>query len=318
MTKGTKIFMAFASGTESKENTRKLYMGIAPVYIVGINPNKDLLGKFYGYDIDEDPTYIGESEVGPEGNKKTVAQVRLDFLAISNAEKCNGIQMKTKISFFLKKEFRYNKDMTKVQVIDKYGQTAWPTIEEAKVKAIPQYENGPANLDKDYRPAYIGEEELTAFIKAYLNIPNPSYSYKDKKTGEVITKVLPNLEEALARLDGIEDYFKGNFKELESILKLQPNNVVKAMFGVRTTDEGKQYQAVYSQKFLKNIITDYSKLDEELQGRKNAGAYATTEFSIEPLHEYVVEKTDFNTPANMPFPSTTEPTAQAGPWGWAQ
>lgn len=308
-----KVMMAFAGGSESKESSRKLYTGIAPVFVTAVNPNKVVLGKFYGTEIEEDPVYIGESTVGDD----TVPQVRIDFLVVSDAAKSNGIAMKSKITFFIKKAVRYNRDKTKVQVIDKYGQTAWPTIEEAKIHAIPQYENGPANLDKDYRPAYIGEEELTGFIKAYLNIPNPSFSYKDKITNELIVKTLPNLDDALARLDNIDSYFKGDFKELESILKLQPTNVVKACFGVRTTDDNKQYQAVYTQKFLKNIITDYSRLDSDIQNRKAAGAYPTTEFSVAPLSEYSVESTDFSANA-MPFAPANDSseTPKAGPWGW--
>ena len=314
--KEAKVFMAFASGSESKENVRKLYKGVAPVFVRAVNPNKTVLSSFYGVDIEEDPVYMGETEIGNDGNKKTVPQVRIDFLVVTNPEKSNGIEMKTKISFFIKKAFRYNRENTKVQVIDKYGQTAWPTIEEAKVHAIPQYENGPANLDADYRPAYIGEEDLVGFIKAYLNIPNPSFSYKDKNTGEIVVKTLPNLDDALARLDGIDNYFKGDFKELESILKLRPNNVVKACFGVRTTDENKQYQAVYTQKFLKNVITDYSRLDKDIQDKKDAGSYSTTEFSTEPLHEYNVEPTNFSTGVSQ---STSEDSSStSGPWGWSK
>lgn len=312
--KGAKVFMAFASGSESKEHVRKLYIGIAPVFVAAVNPNKALLSKFYESDIDEEPVYLGESEVGPDGNKVKVPQVRIDFLVVSDAAKTNGIEMRTKITFFVKKAFRYNRDATKVQVIDKYGQTAWPTIEEAKIHAIPQYASGPANLDKDYRPAYIGEEELTGFIKAYLNIPNPSFSYKDKNTGELVTKTLPNLEDALARLDSIDNYFKGDYSELESILKLQPKNVVKACFGVRTTDDNKQYQAVFTQKFLKNSVTDYSSLDKEIQSRINAGGYSNTEFSVEPLHEYVVESTNFN---EAPSTISTDTPESASPWAWA-
>ena len=314
--KEAKVFMAFASGSESKENVRKLYKGVAPVFVRAVNPNKTVLSSFYGVDIEEDPVYTGETEIGNDGNKKTVPQVRIDFLVVTNPEKSNGIEMRTKISFFIKKAFRYNRENTKVQVIDKYGQTAWPTIEEAKVHAIPQYENGPANLDADYRPAYIGEEDLVGFIKAYLNIPNPSFSYKDKNTGEIVVKTLPNLDDALARLDGIDNYFKGDFKELESILKLQPNNVVKACFGVRTTDENKQYQAVYTQKFLKNVITDYSRLDKDIQDKKDAGSYSTTEFSTEPLHEYNVEPTNFSTGVSQ-SPSEDSPST-SGPWGWSK
>lgn len=309
-----KVFMAFASGSESKEHVRKLYIGVAPVFVTAVNPNKALLSKFYNFDVEEEPTYISEAEVGPDGNKVKVPQVRIDFLVVSDPAKCNGIEMRKSITFFIKKAIRYNRDATKVQVIDKYGQTAWPTIEEAKIHAIPQYASGPANLDKDYRPAYIGEEELTNFIKAYLNIPNPSYSYIDKNTGDKVVKTLANLDDALARLDNIDNYFKGDYSELESILKLQPKNVVKACFGVRTTDDNKQYQAVFTQKFLKNSVTDYSSLDKEIQSRINAGGYSNTEFSVEPLHEYVVESTNFNEASST---TSTDTPESASPWAWA-
>ncbi|MCG8399582.1 hypothetical protein LWS67_24145, partial [Bacillus atrophaeus] len=77
-------------------------------------------------------------------------------------------------------------------------------------------------------------------------------------------------------------------------ISLQPKNRVKGLFGVRTTEDGKQYQAVYVQKFLKNSVTDYSKLDAELQDRKAAGAYPTTEFEVCDLKVYTIEPTDFN------------------------
>ena len=141
-----KVFMAFASGSESKEHVRKLYIGIAPVFVTAVNPNKALLSKFYNFDVEEEPTYISEAEVGPDGNKVKVPQVRIVFLVLSDPAKCNGIEMRKSITFFIKKAIRYNRDATKVQVIDKYGQTAWPTIEEAKIHAIPQYASGPAIL----------------------------------------------------------------------------------------------------------------------------------------------------------------------------
>lgn len=303
--------MAIAQGSESKEFVRKLYIGVAPVYVVAVNPNKEMLSKFYDTNIEEEPEYISESTVGIGDDETKVPQVRIDFLTMTNPEKSNGIEMKSKITFFLKKAVRYNRDKSKVQVVDKYGMFAWPSIEEAKNNQIPQYSNGPATLDKDYRPAYVGEEELTNFIKQYLNIPNPSYGYIDKNTGERVVRVLPNLDDALARLDNIDSYFKGDFKELESVLKLQPKNMVKTMFGVRTTDDNKEYQAVYTQMFLKNSITDYSRLDKDLKSRKDAGAYPTTEFSIEPLHEYKVEATDFSKPVDTPFES---PSEVKGPW----
>lgn len=300
-----KIFMAFATGSESTEgNVVKKYTGVGSVGVLAVNPNKETLEKLYNTTINDDPSYLSEVEVGPEGNKYTVPQVRIDFIVQTDPEKCNGIDMKTKIPFFITKEVRYNRDRSKVQVINKYGETTWLPIENAKSGTVP------ANLSwfepADFRPAYIGEEDLTGFLKAYLNIPNKSYR---KSNGEVVE--LPNKADAEARLDKIENYFKGDYSELREAISLQPKNRVKGLFGVRTTEDGKQYQAVYVQKFLKNSVTDYSKLDAELQDRKAAGAYPTTEFEVCDLKEYTIEPTDFNnnttqteSPFDMPVQSS--------------
>ena len=302
-----KIFMAFATGSESTEgNVVKKYTGVGSVSVLAVNPDKETLEKLYNTTINDDPSYLSEVEVGPEGGKHTVPQVRIDFIVQTDPEKCNGIDMKTKIPFFITKEVRYNRDRSKVQVINKYGETTWLPIENAKSGTVP------ANLSwfepADFRPAYIGEEDLTGFLKAYLNIPNKSYR---KSNGEVVE--LPNKADAEARLDKIENYFKGDYSELREAISLQPKNRVKGLFGVRTTEDGKQYQAVYVQKFLKNSVTDYSKLDAELQDRKAAGAYPTTEFEVCDLKEYTIEPTDFNnntTQTESPF----DMPVQSSPW----
>ncbi|MDQ9822852.1 hypothetical protein RFZ44_05690, partial [Acinetobacter sp. 163] len=74
-----------------------------------------------------------------------------------------------------------------------------------------------------------GEEELTKFIKAYLNIPNVMKYVNNTWV------MVDNPEDCEARLEHIEDYFKGNFKELREVIALQPNNRVKVLFGVKTT-----------------------------------------------------------------------------------
>lgn len=305
-------FMAFSKGTVSTEgNEIKRYIGVAPVYVLAVNPNKEQLEKLYNRSLDNASEYISEIEVGEDKHK--VPNVRLDFIVKTDAEKCEGVEFITKVSLFLRKEYRYNRDKTKVQVIDKYGRTAWVTIEQAKNHEIPVYSNGPANLDKDYRPAYVGEEELTNFLKAYLNIADVM-KYVNKKW-----IMVDNPSDCEARLEKIENYFKGDFSELRSAIALQPTNKVKVLFGVRTTDDNKQYQAVYTQMFLKNNITDYSKLDNHLQERKNAGAYSTTEFEVCNFKEYKVEATDFSksSPSSDPFTSNgSESVSENTPWNY--
>ena len=297
--------MAFAKGSESTEGSVvKKYVGVAPVYVIGVNPNKAELEKLYNTQIENEPEYLSEVEVGEDKHK--VKNVRIDFIIKTVPEKCNGIEFITKLALFVRNEYRFNKDKSKVQIIDKYGRTAWVTVEQAKAHEIPVYKNGPANIDKDYRPAFVGEEELTNFIKTYLNIPNVMKYVNN-------TWVMnDNPEDSEARLESIAEYFKGNFKELRDVIALQPNNKVKLLFGVRNTDDGKQYQAVYNQMFLRNNTTDYSKLDADLQERKNNGAYPTTEFFVGDLTEYTVEATNFNTtPSETPFAPAND-----SPWGF--
>lgn len=305
-------FMAFSKGNVSSEgNSVKRYVGVGSVFVLAVNPNKTVLEKLYNTQLENDPEYLGEVEVGEDKHK--VQNVRIDFIVKTDAEKCGGIEFITKVAFFLRKEYRYNRDKTKVQVIDKYGRTAWVTIEQAKAHEIPVYKNGPANIDKGYRPAYHGEEELTNFIKAYLNIPNVMKYVNNTWV------MVDNPEDCEARLDNIDEYFKGNFKELREAIALQPDNKVKVLFGVRTTDDNKLYQAVYNQMFLKNNITDYSKLDENLQERKAAGAYPTTEFVVGDLKEYNVEATDLSNSGasgDMPFPAGND--AGGTPWDFGK
>lgn len=300
------LFMAFAAGQASTEGTEvKRYWGVAPVYVLAVNPNKEELEKLYNTSIENNPEYISELEVGEDKHK--VANVRLDFIIKTDTERCDGIDFTSKVTLFLRNEYRFNKDKSKVQVIDKYGRTAWVDIETAKNHEIPMYKNGPANLDKDYRPAYYGEEDLTNFLKAYLNIPNVMKYVNNQWV------MSENPEDSEARLEKITDYFKGDFTELKQAIALQPNNKVKVLFGVKSTNDNKQFQACYTQMFLRNNVTDYSRLDKDLQERKNNGAYPNTDFIVDSIREYKVEATDFsnNSSNDSPFPPESNVSS---PW----
>lgn len=296
--------MAFASGSESKDRVKKLYIGVAPVFIVGVNPNKAEYEKLFNRTLDDAPVYIGEGEVGPEGDRVKVPQIRIDFIVKTDAEKC-GVELTDRITFFLSKAMNFNRDRSKVEVINKYGESTYLPI-----ACVEGTEPIPDNMKwydtSGMRPTYIGEADLTAFIKAFLNIPSKSY----RKGNEVV--FIKNLADAEAKLDKIESYFRGDVSELKSVIGLQPNNRVKVMFGVKTTDDNNQYQAVYTKKFLKNMVNDYSKLDEDLRARKNAGAYPSVEFLAEPIKEYTVESTDFSSPANDPLGAKSAPAN--APW----
>ena len=298
-------FMAFGKTQVSKEATEiKRYTGVGSVFVVGVNPSKTELEKLYDRELDKDPEYLTE--------KDGVTSARIDFIIKTDpTAKCsNGIELLTKFSMFIRNEYRFNKDKTKVQVIDKYGRTAWVTKEQAKNHEIPVYKNGPANIDKDYRPAYVGEEDITNFLKLFLGISNVEKWVKNEATGRrEVVGLVDNPQDCECRLENIEDYFKGKFNEIKGAINLMPNNKIKVLFGVRTTDEGKQYQDVYTRKFLSNTVSVYDKLAEDVQNNKDNGAYPNTEFVVADLQEYTVQATNFNNTNNnngdMPFDEET-------------
>ena len=222
----------------------------------------------------------------------------------------NGIEMLIPISFMLTKDYRVGQTSGKYQIIDKFGRTAWATKEEVQSKAIPQYTSGPANISADYRLAWQGEEFLTDFLIQWLNIPGPAV-YKDK-----VWVMKENTDDSEVSLD-MAALFKGDVKELKELVTLAAAYIVKGAVGIRTVDNEngtRQYQAVFTRKFAKNAVTDYSKIDAAITEFQNAGGAPGTEFSTQPLHENVVEATTF-TPAadNDPLGAATAPTAT--PWG---
>lgn len=278
--------MAIAKGKESTEATGyKRYIGVGAAFVKAVNPNKKEMEALYGHEQENEPEYVGTVE----RDGKDIPNVRISFITNPDPEKY-GEGILIPHTYFLRREYRYNSDKTKVQVIDKYGRTAWVTIEQAKNHEIPMYSNGPANLDKDYRPAYVGEEELTQFLINYLNIPNVmKYDRANNKW-----YLVDNPQDSECRLDEIEKYFKGDFTELRSAIALQPTNKVKILYGVRTSDDNKQYQTTYTRMTLKNSVTDYSKLDAdvmEMKSRSTSTSVAQTEYRVDDFQEYKVEAT---------------------------
>lgn len=302
--------MAFGQGQVSTEGgSVKRYIGVASVFVLGVNPTKAELEKLYNRTIDNEPTYVGETEI----NGEKVAQVRIDFIVKADPEKYldsnnQPLDFVSKVSLFVANTYKYNKDKTKVQVRDKYGRFAWVTIEQAENHEIPMYSNGPANLDKDYKPAYVGEEELINFLISYLNIPS-CQKYID---GKWVMNDADKLKDSEAALENIADYFKGDVSELKTIIGYQPKNKLKVLFGVRTSDDNKQYQTVYTKMFLKNGVSDYSKLDKNVKETQDAGALSTSVFDCTDIHEYVVESTTFAPQEAMPFPPQQ---GDDSPWG---
>ena len=275
-------FLAIGKTQESTEGGEgfKRYVGVGSSYVLAVNPDKKTTDELMGFESANEPEYVVEGESGKEA--------RVTFIVRTDPETNNGIEITNKLVFTLRNTPAYNRDKTKVQVLDDYGNSVWADAEDAKAgKTLPAN----ARIDQShYHIAAQGEPDLVAFLKQYLVVPgslnylNGSWTVSDKAA------------DGLFRLEHIKDYFSGNFSEIKDAIAMQPNNKVKLLYGVRTTDEGKQYQAIATKGefILRNSAGSnaLSKLEKDLAAAKAAGSYSTTEFKVQALQEYTVEPTN--------------------------
>lgn len=294
--------MAIKIGKQSEEGVFKLYKGVAAVNVLAVNPNKAELERITGRTYDEEPVYRGKDDDGNE-------TMRITFYTKTNpdAKVNSGIELVLPISFTLVKARRVGQQSGKIQVIDKYGRTAWATPADLESKSIPQYAKGPANISADYRPAVIGEESLINFLIKWLNIPGPA-NYKE---GQWVMKDNPEDSEVSINLAKV---FAGDVSELAEVVNMAREYLIKVAVGIRTTEDGKQYHAVFTRDFAKNAVTDYSKLDAAITEFQNNGGAPNTVFDVNPLHENVVESTQFtpNTEVVGDMPDFSSPWGQMG------
>ena len=288
--KNSSLFLTIGKTKESTETTEfKRYIGVGSSYVVAVNPTKKQLEEIYGREQANDPEYVVDTDNGKEA--------RIHFIVKTDPATNNGIEIVSRLMFTLRNAPDYNRDNTKVRVIDNYGNTTWAPVEDAKAgKKLLSSNGSELKIDTKYRMACVGEADLVGFLKKYLRVED-AFTYSN---GSWVKK--PNADECFFGLDKIKDYFKGDFSELKEALALQPNNKVKLLYGVRTNpDDNKQYQAVASREefILHNNAgaKAFEKLEKNLAAAKNSGSYPTTEFKVQELQEYSVEPTNLETPA---------------------
>ena len=268
-----------AKDAAASEGKKKYYVGIAPVHVIAVNPGKELLEVVFDTKLENTPDYLSKREI----NGEIIPNVRIDFIVKTNPEKSEGIELTSKVSFFLLQKYCTTKDGKKVKVIDKYGRTAWVTHEEFSSHSIPMYKNGPAHIDKDYRGCYPGEEEVTSFFKTLLGIP--SVVEKNSSGAWITDDDSYDSSACECRFANIDKLFSGDYSEIEQVVLFSQFCSIKVMFGVRKDDDGKIHQTTYTHKFLRANSNDYRKLADDLAERKSRGAYKNTEFIADTIHE---------------------------------
>jgi hypothetical protein len=309
-----------SKGNASKEAQEfKRFIGVCPVFVKAVNPNKAEHEKLFNTTLEEAPVYVQDKE---DNDGNSYKNVRISVVLQPDTEKIGFDMPLITMPLFITNQKQYGANSGKYQVVDKYGRFAWATEAEISAKEIPTNSNGKkADISNDYRIAYVGEEALTKFIRAFLWIPEITVWDNNEQCRVPNTKDKPEECECRLNVETFEKFFKGDFSEIKDILGFQPTNKVKVCLGVRTDANGKLFQSVYTKKFISNAATNYSSLDKALQADI---AYATThnkalstEYSAKAVHEYSVTPTTFTASegseaapsSDMPFDDSSDPFA---------
>ena len=254
------------------------YIGVASINVLAVNPNNAKL-RSYGWTIPEDaqePVYVTTASDG-----KKSARVRI-LGQIQDLDEKPVIAL----DFWIRPEVFITKDGNKAKIIDSFGRTAYGTKAEIKAHQIPQYTNSLAKISSDYKLCHTGEEELVAFIMKYDNIT--PYQIFDRKSG----KFTPNKNPGHLTIDNWDKLCNGDASEIKEYLAMQPNNRVKVILGVRTTDDNKTYQTFLSSTFIGNGAVPDRTTGEYASARKAIDKYfenrqdSPYSFSAFPVKEW--------------------------------
>lgn len=245
--------MSVKTNDSSVQVTGSLWTGLANMTIIAINPTKDQLIAL-GRNPQKEPEYLSSDTTTGK------AKFRIDFFVKEETGK-----FQNKVTFFMEDRPAMNKEATKSQYTNSVGQFSWPKGTET----TPNY----AWFKMDgLRPAFVGEQVLMDFIRAYANV-----DIKDACT-----------------LDTIANIVKGDLTEINNLWKSIPTNKVKTLNGVK---DGK-YQDTYTKYFgrpyqnnfeawKKALAAEYGEFKADFQG----------DFTLKPYTGSSIVTTD--TPTNL-------------------
>jgi phosphotransferase system IIB component len=279
---------------QSSASAKKLYTGLVTANVVSVNPNAAEKAALYGGEVKEEPVYIGKNQEG------TVDQVRIDFHLDTNVTDEEGVpRVKTTTSFYVVNEGRTSQT-GKINVTNKFGQFVWVTPEDLASGTSPYTWFSTIGM----RAAFRGEEDLLNFIKNLLNVPN-------------LKGDMSNVADAEACFTNVPSFFTGDVSEVKNAAA-STNNKVKVLMGVRTTDEGKMYQAIYNKKVERAYSTQTQYIAKSLAESQEFGAYSDVDFGSEPFTfgEYSLEpSTQADVAMGAPMAAPAPGAPAPGGWG---
>jgi hypothetical protein len=201
---------------QSQMSDFKKSVGLFEATVVAINPDIEEYKEKLGMELKEDSKAVEYLGTSNDGNKTLRVDVWLEDVKNNN---------KFKTTFFLENKEKENKDKTKKQYINNIGSCSWAD----DANNLPTW-----FAAREYRVAFVGEEELYNFMRTWLG----DLDYRDAET--------------TLQLDWGK-MMKGNVKDLKAQVNGEWCTNIVALATIKTVqkeDEIKEYQGVFNKAFL--------------------------------------------------------------------
>ena len=203
-----------------------LFTGVASVQVIAVNPTKDELEEL-GVKLKDDPSY-------------SVAFSDEEYNKVSFWVKHENPDMFTRVEILVQPKHRVSKAGDKYMWTNNRAQVTWAADNPSQ-----KYDWYKADGE---RKAYVGEDILLSFIKAWANVANDGDCY----------------------LETIDKIVNGDMTELKQLVGALSENRVRVLFGVK---DGK-YQQAYTKHFgrlkpqrddlfIKELNGDYGSFNAE-------------------------------------------------------
>ena len=246
---------------ESANNENTNYpkkVGLFEANIIAINPTLEEYNTVLGMELNPDSKvteYLGTTK---DGNTYLRVDVWLQDIKS---------QDNFKVSFFLEDRERENRDGTKKQYINSVGMTAWAADEN---DLWDWFTKG-----RDYRVAYIGEEDLYNFIRTWLS----KLDYRHADT--------------VLQLDW-KKLMRGNISDLKSEVGGEWGSTVVSLATVVVKErdgETKEYQGIYNKGFLSGYAMKQFRLVDYTDQRTLSSLRSRKPRELKPHEKFVVQVT---------------------------
>jgi hypothetical protein len=238
----------------------KKSVGLFEAKVIAVNPNMEEYKDILGIELKEDSKaleYLGKTD---EDNIKLRIDIWLEEVKDNE---------KFKVTFFLEDKEKENKDGSKYQYINAVGVCSWAS----DPNDLPDW-----FAKRDYRVAYVGEEDLYNFMRTWLN----NLDYRDAET--------------ILEIDW-KKLMKGNVKDIKSQIDGEWCSTIGALATIKIVakdGDTKEYQGVYNKLFLPPYsikqfrLVDYSKTEtlNKLRAKKTRDLKPHERFAVNVTGEY--------------------------------